>query len=62
MSNSEEVVRRFLDEVISQGKADVLAEVMDPDLIWHGGSFGEEVVPGLVELEVAVPRSTPALR
>ncbi len=41
MSNSEEVVRRFLDEVISQGKAEVLAEVMDQDLVWHGGSFGE---------------------
>jgi predicted ester cyclase len=41
MSESESVVRRFLDEVISNGKAEVLDEVMDTDLAWHGGSFGE---------------------
>jgi steroid delta-isomerase-like uncharacterized protein len=41
MSESEPVVRRFLDEVIGKGNADVLDEVMSQELVWHGGSFGE---------------------
>ena len=41
MSDSEAVVRRFLDEVITQGNAAVMDEVMSQDLAWHGGSFGE---------------------
>jgi steroid delta-isomerase-like uncharacterized protein len=41
MSESEPVVRRFLDEVIGKGHADVLDEVMSQELVWHGGSFGE---------------------
>lgn len=41
MSQSEAVVRRFLDEVITEGNATVLDEVMAEELVWHGGSFGE---------------------
>ena len=41
MSESEDVVRRFLDEVITDGNADALPEVMAEDVAWHGGSFGE---------------------
>jgi steroid delta-isomerase-like uncharacterized protein len=37
----EVVVRRFLDEVITQGNADALNELMAQDVVWHGGSFGE---------------------
>jgi steroid delta-isomerase-like uncharacterized protein len=41
MSDSEDVVRRFLDEVITAGNADALPELMAEDVVWHGGSFGE---------------------
>jgi steroid delta-isomerase-like uncharacterized protein len=41
MSDCEAVVRRFLDEVLTQGKATTLDEVMSEELVWHGGSFGE---------------------
>jgi steroid delta-isomerase-like uncharacterized protein len=41
MSESEAVVRRFLDEVITAGNADALPELMAEDVAWHGGSFGE---------------------
>jgi steroid delta-isomerase-like uncharacterized protein len=49
MSESEAVVRRFLREVISEGNADALNEVMSPHLVWHGGSFGE--IRGLDEFK-----------
>ena len=49
MSESEAVVRRFLDEVITEGNADALNEVMSEDLVWHGGSFGE--IRGLDEFK-----------
>lgn len=39
MSESKAVVRRFLDEVLI-GKTQV-DEVVDQELVWHGGSFGE---------------------
>jgi steroid delta-isomerase-like uncharacterized protein len=38
-----------LDEVITGGNAAVLDEVMSPDLVWHGGSFGE--IRGLEEFK-----------
>jgi steroid delta-isomerase-like uncharacterized protein len=43
MSNQEStaVVRRFLDEVISNGNMAALDETCAPDLVWHGGSVGE---------------------
>lgn len=41
MSESEDVVRRFLDEVITAGNAGALPELMAKDVAWHGGSFGE---------------------
>ena len=44
MSNTDAnkaIVQRFLDEVVSRGKLDVLDQVMAKDLKWHGGSFGE---------------------
>ena len=31
-------------------------------VLWRSLARGSEVVPGLVEVEVAVPRLTPALR
>ncbi|HEY3082616.1 MAG TPA: ester cyclase [Chloroflexota bacterium] len=35
------IVRRFLDEAISQGNLAALDELCAPDLVWHGGSVGE---------------------
>jgi steroid delta-isomerase-like uncharacterized protein len=35
------IVRRFLDEGISQGNMAVLDQVCSPDIVWHGGSVGE---------------------
>jgi steroid delta-isomerase-like uncharacterized protein len=49
MSESEAVVRRFLDEVITEGNTAALDELMSEDLVWHGGSFGE--IRGLDEFK-----------
>jgi steroid delta-isomerase-like uncharacterized protein len=49
MSDSEAVVRRFLDQVITEGRGDVIDEVMADDLSWHGGSFGE--IRGLADFK-----------
>jgi steroid delta-isomerase-like uncharacterized protein len=38
---SAAVVRRFLDEVISNKNLAALEEMCVPDLVWHGGSVGE---------------------
>src|ERR1700756_535594 len=35
------VVRRFIDEVINEGKIDLAGDFWSEDLTWHGGSLGE---------------------
>jgi predicted ester cyclase len=35
------VVRRFIDEVINNGKPDLAGDFWSQDLTWHGGSLGE---------------------
>ena len=40
MSEQEEVVRRFID-ALNRRDFDVVDEVLDDDLVFHGGSFGD---------------------
>jgi steroid delta-isomerase-like uncharacterized protein len=38
---NQQIVRRFLDEVINGQRFDLLPELFDTDFVWHGGSFGD---------------------
>ncbi|QAY74245.1 hypothetical protein ET445_13840 [Agromyces protaetiae] len=36
------VVRRFIDEVVNGGKTELIEELWHADLVWEGGSLGEQ--------------------
>lgn len=40
-ASNESVVRRFLDEVVNGGRAELIGELWAQDMAWHGGSLGD---------------------